>query len=36
MSHFIDRLSFFKKNVENFSGEHGVVTSEDQIGRAHV
>ena len=30
MSHFIDRLSFFKKNVENFSGDHGVVTSEDR------
>ena len=30
MSHFIDRLSFFKKNVDNFSGDHGVVTSEDR------
>lgn len=30
MSHFIDRLSFFRKNAETFSGSHGVVTNEDR------
>ncbi|MBI5752298.1 MAG: nitrate reductase subunit alpha [Hydrogenophilales bacterium] len=30
MSHFLDRLMFFSKNQENFSGEHGVVTNEDR------
>ncbi len=28
MSHFLDRLSFFKRNVESFSGQHGSVTNE--------
>ncbi len=30
MSHFLDRLLFFKKNVDTFSGGHGVVTQEDR------
>jgi nitrate reductase / nitrite oxidoreductase, alpha subunit len=30
MSHFLDRLAFFRKNVESFSGSHGVVTNEDR------
>ncbi|MBL8700769.1 MAG: nitrate reductase subunit alpha [Alphaproteobacteria bacterium] len=30
MSHFLDRLMFFRKNAENFSGQHGVVTNEDR------
>ena len=30
MSHFLDRLMFFSKNVEKFSGDHGVVTNEDR------
>ncbi|MHB1233291.1 MAG: nitrate reductase subunit alpha [Burkholderiales bacterium] len=30
MSHFLDRLMFFSKNQENFSGDHGVVTKEDR------
>ena len=30
MSHFLDRLLFFKKKVELFSGDHGVVTNEDR------
>jgi nitrate reductase alpha subunit len=30
MSHFLDRLLFFKKNVDTFSGDHGVVTQEDR------
>ena len=28
MSHFLDRLAFFKRNVEGFSGDHGTVTNE--------
>ncbi len=28
MSHFLDRLMFFKRNVETFSDGHGVVTNE--------
>ncbi|MCB4820278.1 nitrate reductase subunit alpha [Roseicella aerolata] len=28
MSHFLDRLSFFKRHVEGFSGDHGRVTNE--------
>jgi NNP family nitrate/nitrite transporter-like MFS transporter len=28
MSHFLDRLAFFKRNVEGFSGDHGRVTNE--------
>ena len=30
MSHFVDRLLFFRKNVDGFSGQHGVVTREDR------
>jgi nitrate reductase / nitrite oxidoreductase, alpha subunit len=30
MSHFLDRLTFLRKNVGNFSGDHGVVTIEDR------
>ena len=30
MSHFLDRLMFFRKNVDTFSGEHGIVTREDR------
>src|SRR5687768_5905165 len=30
MSHVLDRLTFFKKNVDTFSGGHGVVTREDR------
>ena len=30
MSHFLDRLTFFRKNVGQFSNGHGVVTSEDR------
>ncbi len=30
MSHLLDRLTFFKKNVDTFSGKHGVVTKEDR------
>ena len=30
MSHFVDRLLFFKRNVETFAGEHGVVTNESR------
>ncbi len=30
MSHFLDRLMFFRKNVESFAGGHGVVTNEDR------
>ena len=30
MSHFLDRLLFFRKNVETFSSGHGVVTNEDR------
>ena len=30
MSHFLDRLTFFRKNVGTFSGGHGVVTNEDR------
>ncbi len=30
MSHFIDRLLFFKRNVETFSNGHGVVTNESR------
>ena len=30
MSHFLDRLTFFRKNVGTFSGSHGVVTNEDR------
>ena len=30
MSHFLDRLMFFRKNVGEFSGGHGVVTNEDR------
>jgi len=30
MSHFLDRLTFFRKNVGTFSNGHGVVTNEDR------
>ncbi len=30
MSHFLDRLAFFRKNVGTFSGKHGIVTNEDR------
>ena len=30
MSHFLDRLTFFRKNVGTFSDKHGVVTNEDR------
>ena len=30
MSHFLDRLMFFSKDQEHFSGDHGVVTNEDR------
>ena len=30
MSHFLDRLNFFKKVTDTFSGEHGIVTNEDR------
>ncbi|GAC1046190.1 nitrate reductase subunit alpha [Rhizobium sp. No.120] len=30
MSHFLDRLTFFRKNVGQFSNGHGIVTSEDR------
>ncbi|HUH85114.1 MAG TPA: nitrate reductase subunit alpha [Stellaceae bacterium] len=30
MSHFLDRLTFFRRNVATFSGDHGVVTNEDR------
>jgi nitrate reductase alpha subunit len=30
MSHSLDRLMFFRKNVDTFSGNHGVVTREDR------
>ena len=30
MSHFLDRLMFFRKNVDQFSDGHGVVTREDR------
>ena len=30
MSHFLDRLLFFRKNVDTFSSGHGVVTNEDR------
>ncbi|BCG63088.1 MAG: nitrate reductase/nitrite oxidoreductase, alpha subunit [Methyloprofundus sp.] len=30
MSHFLDRLNFFKKVQSKFSGDHGIVTNEDR------
>ena len=30
MSYFLDRLTFFRKNVDRFAGGHGVVTAEDR------
>src|SRR5579864_1359603 len=30
MSHFLDRLTFFRKTVDTFSGRHGAVTNEDR------
>ncbi|TGV96304.1 hypothetical protein EN788_57310, partial [Mesorhizobium sp. M2D.F.Ca.ET.145.01.1.1] len=29
MSHFLDRLTFFRKTVDSFSDGHGIVTIED-------
>lgn len=31
MSHFLDRLQFFKKNVGNFADGHGVETNESRV-----
>ncbi len=30
MSHFLDRLTFFKRTVGDFSDGHGIVTQEDR------
>ena len=30
MSHFLDRLTFFKKDLQKFSGGHGILTDEDR------
>ncbi|MCC7428351.1 MAG: nitrate reductase subunit alpha [Alphaproteobacteria bacterium] len=30
MSHFLDRLMFFRRNVDGFSGQHGTVTNESR------
>ncbi|WP_018263885.1 nitrate reductase subunit alpha [Methylobacterium sp. WSM2598] len=30
MSHFLDRLTFFRKTVDTFSDGHGIVTAEDR------
>ena len=30
MSHFLDRLTFFRKTVDTFSDGHGIVTNEDR------
>jgi len=30
MSHFLDRLRFFKQHTESFSGDHGVTTEENR------
>ncbi len=30
MSHFLDRLTFLRKNVDTFSNGHGIVTAEDR------
>ncbi len=30
MSHFLDRLLFFRENLDTFSGQHGVVRREDR------
>ena len=30
MSHFLDRLTYFKQPRESFSGEHGITTGEDR------
>ena len=30
MSHFLDRLTFFKRASEPFSGGHGITTTEDR------
>ncbi|ESR25757.1 nitrate reductase subunit alpha [Lutibaculum baratangense] len=30
MSHFLDRLTFFEKDVDTFSDGHGIVTNEDR------
>ena len=30
MSHFLDRLLFFRRNIDEFAGGHGIVTNEDR------
>jgi len=30
MSHFLNRLTFFRKNLGEFAGGHGVTTREDR------
>jgi nitrate reductase alpha subunit len=30
MSHLLDRLTFFRRKVEDFSNGHGIVTHEDR------
>ncbi|HXH03311.1 MAG TPA: hypothetical protein VNN09_08325 [Candidatus Competibacteraceae bacterium] len=30
MSHFLDRLTFFRKVQDTFAGGHGVLTNEDR------
>jgi Respiratory nitrate reductase alpha N-terminal len=30
MSHFVDRLTFFKQTKQPFSGDHGITTNEDR------
>ena len=30
MSHFLDRLTFFNRVVDDFAGGHGIVTNEDR------
>ena len=34
MSHFLDRLTFFKREDEPFAAGYGITTHEDQVGRA--
>jgi nitrate reductase alpha subunit len=30
MSHFLDRLMFFNRTVDDFADGHGIVTNEDR------
>ena len=30
MSHFLDRLTFFRRAIEPFSNDHGITTTEDR------